>query len=336
MPGGRPERASRAPRIAPPTTPERARPSSQKRRKKVPMRSLLLLTLAAASPAAAYQAVGTADGQDGKTLYRPPARRVLLMTRQRSGSTSFVMLLDQHPKVQGMGEGMSFSHNEPNLAALGITPADVRRDPTDAVQRVLASCDAPTCVINMHPEHFPNNNAGAVARRLLDGAPYGSIHVVALERNAHDEFASWKKALTTGIWDATPKLQAAHREFGDTACDSANGCWKGPELVNKTSFTDFERQHDAWFREIAALRQHAPLLWLKTEDFFRAPEVSPPAPPPPQHRSNARLRSRALPLAGGGAARLRLPRARARGRLAQSLRGGQSESVGEGRRRPRE
>ena len=71
------------------------------------MRHLLLLTLAAASPAAAYQAVGTADGQDGKTLYRPPARRVLLMTRQRSGSTSFVMLLDQHPKVQGMGEGTS-------------------------------------------------------------------------------------------------------------------------------------------------------------------------------------------------------------------------------------
>ena len=110
------------------------------------MRHLLLLTLAAASPAAAYQAVGTADGQDGKTLYRPPARRVLLMTRQRSGSTSFVMMLDQHPKVQDMGEGMSFSHNERNLAALGITPADVRRDPTDAVQRVLASCDAPTCV----------------------------------------------------------------------------------------------------------------------------------------------------------------------------------------------
>ena len=230
------------------------------------MRSLLLLTLAAASPAAAYQAVGTADGQDGKTLYRPPARRVLLMTRQRSGSTSFVMLLDQHPKVQGMGEGMSFSHNEPNLAALGITPADVRRDPTDAVQRVLASCDAPTCVINMHPEHFPNNNAGAVARRLLDGAPYGSVHVVALERKVEDAFEAWKRAMTSGVWDATPMLQAAHRN------SNVPVGFTNPELVNKRSFAEYKRVHDEWYEGAAALSAHAPLLWLKSEDFFRAPE----------------------------------------------------------------
>ena len=232
------------------------------------MKSLLLLTLAAASPAAAYQAVGTADDQDGKTLYRPPARRVLLMTRQRSGSTSFVMLLDQHPKVQDMGEGMSFSHNEPNLAALGITPADVRRDPTDAVQRVLASCDAPTCVINMHPEHFPspNNDAGAVARRLLDGAPYGSVHVVALERKVEDAFEAWKRAMTSGVWDATPMLQAAHRN------SSVPPGFTNPELVKKTSFAEYKRVHDEWYEGVAALRAHAPLLWLKSEDFFRAPE----------------------------------------------------------------
>ena len=49
--------------------------------------------------------------------------------------------------------------------------------------------------------------------------------------------------------------------------------WKSPELANKTTFAEFKREHDAWFEEIAALRSHAPVLWLKSEDFFRAPEA---------------------------------------------------------------
>ena len=106
-----------------------------------------------------------------------------------------------------------------------------------------------------------------------DGAPLGSVHIVALERNARDEFESWRRAVTTGAWEATPKLQAARRALGDAACASANDCWKDIELVNKTTFADFKREHDAWFEEIAALRSHAPVLWLKSEDFFRAPEA---------------------------------------------------------------
>lgn len=194
------------------------------------------------------------------------------MTRQRSGSTALMSLLSQHPKVEAFdGEPLDVNeeHAARRLASLGITEHDLRHNAGGSLRRILSTCRAPACAVKVQSADV---HAPATAASLLDGAPYGSIHVVALERNAHDEFASWKKAVTTGIWDATPKLQAAHREFGDTACDTANGCWKDPELVNKTSFTDFERRHDAWFREIAALRQHAPLLWLKTEDFFRAPE----------------------------------------------------------------
>jgi hypothetical protein len=203
--------------------------------------------------------------------------RVLVMTRQRSGSTALMSLLSQHPKVEAFdGEPLDVNeeHAARRLASLGITEHDLRHNAGGSLRRILSTCRAPACAVKVQSADV---HAPATAASLLDGAPYGSIHVVALERNARDEFASWKKAVTTGIWDATPKLQAAHREFGDTACDTANGCWKDPELVNKTSFTDFERRHDAWFREIAALRQHAPLLWLKTEDFFRAPEVSPAA-----------------------------------------------------------
>ena len=132
---------------------------------------------------AAVLACGGAHAFDSESLEtpsQPPARRVLVMTRQRSGSTAFSGLLGQHPKVQDMGEAVSFSHNERNLAALGITLADVQRDPAHAVERVLASCDAPTCAIKLHPEHFPSptNGVGGVARSLLDGAPYGSVHVV--------------------------------------------------------------------------------------------------------------------------------------------------------------
>ena len=60
-------------------------------------------------------------------------------------------------------------------ARAGITPADVQHDPADAVERILASCDAPTCAIKLHPEHLwsPSKGIGEVARSLLDGAPYG-------------------------------------------------------------------------------------------------------------------------------------------------------------------
>ena len=39
-----------------------------------------------------------------------------------------------------------------------------------------------------------------------------------------------------------------------------------------TSFAAYKRIHDEWYAGAAALRAHAPLLWLKSEDFFRAPE----------------------------------------------------------------
>ena len=241
--------------------------------------ALLALSGAAARTVNGYEIGAGADlaGADlAGAEVKTPARRVLVMTRQRSGSTALMSLLSQHPKVEAFdGEPLDVNeeHAARRLASLGITEHDLRHNAGGSLRRILSTCRAPACAVKVQSADV---HAPATAASLLDGAPYGSIHVVALERNAHDEFASWKKAVTTGIWDATPKLQAAHREFGDTACDTANGCWKDPELVNKTSFTDFERRHDAWFREIAALRQHAPLLWLKTEDFFRAPEVSPP------------------------------------------------------------
>jgi len=65
-------------------------------------------------------------------------------------------------------------------------------------------------------------------------------------------------------------LQEARRAMVEEGGSSIG--WKSPDLANKTTFADFKREHDAWFEEIAALRSHAPVLWLKSEDFFHAPE----------------------------------------------------------------
>ena len=203
-------------------------------------------------------------------------RQLLVMTRQRSGSTALMTLLAQHPKVEALGEApweplnVNDADAARRLASLGITADDLRNDAGGSLRRILSTCDAPACAVKVQSADV---HAPATASSLLDGAPVGSVHIVALERNARDEFESWRRALTTGAWEATPKLQAARRALSDAACASANDCWKDIELVKKTSFADFKREHDAWFEEIAALRSHAPVLWLKSEDFFRAPEA---------------------------------------------------------------
>jgi hypothetical protein len=144
----------------------------------------------------------------------------------------------------------------------------MQRAPADAIERVFASCVSPTCAIKLHTEHLssPTNDVGGVARSLLDRAPYGSVHVVLLERKVEDAFEAWKKAASSGVWDATPTLQAAHRK------SSVPVDWRNPELVSKRSFAEYKRVHDAWYEGAAALSAHAPLLRLKSEDFFRAPE----------------------------------------------------------------
>ena len=154
------------------------------------MRSLLLLTLAAASPAAAYQTAGTADDQEVKT----PARRVLVMTRQRSGSTALMALLSQHPKVEAFdGEPLNVNeeHAAQRLASLGITEHDLWHNAGGSLRRILSTCRAPACAVKVQSADV---RAPATAASLLDGAPYGSIHVVALERNAHDGPPSDRRA----------------------------------------------------------------------------------------------------------------------------------------------
>ena len=207
--------------------------------------------------------------------WRPSAgpslgRRVLVVTQPRSGSEALMQLLAQHPGVHYLGEALNpdEDHARRLKARFGLTRGDVQRNSADAVERVLASCSAPVCALKLFASHL---SSPAAARRLVDGVPHGSIHLVALERtNVEAEFASYKAALESGVWDGTPMLQEARRAMVKEG-GSSKGL-KSPELANKTSFADFKREHDAWFEEIAALRSLAPVLWLKSEDFFHAPE----------------------------------------------------------------
>ena len=75
----------------------------------------------------------------------------------------------------------------------------------------------------------------AAVRSLVDDVPYGSIHLVALERtNVEAEFAS-PRPLESG-WDGTPMLQGlAARRWKKGELDRL----EEPELANKTTFADF-------------------------------------------------------------------------------------------------
>ena len=76
----------------------------------------------------------------------------------------------------------------------------------------------------------------------------------------------WYNAVSKKEDMRAPMLQAAHRN------SNVPVGFTNPELVNKRSFAEYKRVHDEWYDGAAALGAHAPLLRLKSEDFFRAPE----------------------------------------------------------------
>ena len=87
--------------------------------------------------------------------------------------------------------------------------------------------------------------------------------------------------MTTGMWEVTPRMQAAREALGDAACSGATrgdrndaACWRDVDLASNATWGWFKSMHDRWFEGIASLKAKAPVLWLNSEEVFKEPEAA--------------------------------------------------------------
>ena len=144
--------------------------------------------------------------------------RVLLITRQRSGSTFFLALLAQHPDVQDLGELLNF--NDANsVAALersNLTPRDVRYGLTEMQPYLWKPCTRRVCILKVHPEHFRPPSG-------LEELCAPGVRAILLERFPEDEYRSWQRAC--GPACGRPRRGCSDwRSVGRRALPS-NRCW---------------------------------------------------------------------------------------------------------------
>ena len=189
--------------------------------------------------------------------------RVLLITRQRSGSTFFLALLAQHPDVQDLGELLNF--NDANsvaaLARSNLTPRDVRYGLTEMQPYLWSRCTHRVCILKVHPEHFRPPSG-------LEELCALGVRAILLERYPEDEYRSWQRAVRTGVWAATPRLQRLALQSGDGLCPP-NRCWHDLAAADALPERKFLRQHQKWFRKARWLWPSATVV--RSEEFFEDP-----------------------------------------------------------------
>ena len=144
-------------------------------------------------------------------------------------------------------------------------------------------------------------------RALLDGAPFGSVHIVALERNARDEFESWRAVTTAGGERAAGSAPRARRR----RVHLGQHCWR----------TNSSRRHSpissastTRVREIAPPLARAPAVAQVGGLAYRPRGAPHPNLRPPCRKSH-HFNYPPRPRAGGDA---RIFDFRSRGRLDQT------------------
>lgn len=214
-------------------------------------------------------------------------QRFLLFSQPRSASSSFVNVLNAHPQVLCETEVLSDSWDADGQAwkrDLGFRKKGdiMRRLPlfmasfwtsacsfraigpssgNRAAERLLRRKTRPSaCGFKVFQRHFRWLPPAANLSRLLRGAPPGSVRVIVLERrNVSAEFASWRRAMTSGNWGITPGAQREHAAIG----------FRNPARAANTTFAQFAQMHHAWFRQARELVPRPLMLHLWAEDLTR-------------------------------------------------------------------
>ena len=191
--------------------------------------------------------------------------RILLVTEMRSGSTLFLQLLREAPGVQVLGEFLCWTdaRARARLQAAGVDELLLRHRVDAAVDAVFARCAAPVCIGKVHPEHVVFPATLTVAAAHVD-------RIVTLRRNVSTRVASLRRALWTGHWEASPRLQRQRRIAGDAVCEKV-GCWKDRTRAKALRLDEALRTTVAWFSEAKRLR--LPRLDVRSEAFFAEPDA---------------------------------------------------------------
>ena len=205
--------------------------------------------------------------------------RFLILSRQRSASTTLVRMIDEHqnatclmellnpggPKLHFLSARLVMpdaraAEIDGLRAALSVTShSEAMRDLPGLVDRFWRWCPHATCGFKVFDGHV---RAPASLWQLLGRSPK-RVRLILLEReNVSAEHASWQQAMRTGNWGRTPTEQRLA---------SGAGTIPRPLLADSVSLESFREKHVRWFREAETLATKVPTLRLSTEQMLRSP-----------------------------------------------------------------
>ncbi|KAL1504175.1 hypothetical protein AB1Y20_010584 [Prymnesium parvum] len=213
-----------------------------------------------------------------RCMARPELTRFLILSRQRSASTTLVSMLDKHPNVTCLMEllnpgGPIMPFLSPRLVVAGEKYVDmtalrealgVRTHPEAmtnlpaVMSRFWGWCPHATCGFKVFDDHVrqPARLSQLISHKLSRGST--PIKLVVLERrNVSAEYVSWQRAMSTGVWGRRP---------GD---QRQRGTIPRPTLASSVSFEEFRAKHEAWFLSVHSLAATLPTLRLITEEMIK-------------------------------------------------------------------
>ena len=225
-----------------------------------------------------FSRVGMSHAQ-GSSHSAPHQVRFLILSRQRSASTTLVRMIDEHPNATCLmellnpgGPKLHFLSARlvlPNTSAAALdqlrtalsvtTHADAMQDLPGLMERFWRWCPHTTCGFKVFDGHVrPPASLG----QLLGRAPRRPRLILLERENVTAEHASWQQAVRTGNWGRTPLEQ---RLAGSP------GTIPRPLYADSVSLARFREMHASWFLEAEKLAAKVPTLRLTTEEMLRSP-----------------------------------------------------------------
>jgi len=187
-------------------------------------------------------------------------------------------VLNRHPNITCAGEIFN-PHNakaDHLRRQLGYTLAAQRADIGGYLGRWLARCTTRVCGFKIFPYHLP---FAQLPQLFPDGC--GVRKLVLERRNITAQYASWRRAMSSGNWYVSPLNVTVSNTVlsGEPATPAVGGSpFRVSNAANLMSLPKFASQHTLWYRKVRALAPHAAAYSFLFEDMIlhRASEIDDP------------------------------------------------------------